>query len=336
MLIRLLFQVLITLAVLSTSQTSVAKNYCDISDFKDSTDFTKNYQAYVSLVFSTDTSNFSQRQKNLELGASALFEALPINVFGSFSSFETWRSELKKKLNYNSNESESTSYFATTLTDIDAQAYRDCIRQFHPLSITAVSQNRDDVTFVIDWKPPPLVDVSGFTLKHSSAINKIDTNDVSGFTYKPQNEKYLSYKLTQNTPFHMVVESEPRGYSATIDYMVVRYNACRIPANDIESLTTETVEGFVSNTRGNDRARNRAWLNAQTKLKKGEHKDLTIVSEKYDDKREDSHDSSGSMLDPGPRLYDRYYYFTVTYNPIYWQSEHVLCGLDLSSNATNP
>lgn len=321
-------RIVIAICIMSISPYSLASEICDISDFKNTTDYKNQYQIFMSLVFTTNENNFSSRQKDLEFGGALLFANVPLKVFGSFSSIDTWRNEKKQKLDYQSSGSESTSYYTTNLSSEGMVAYRDCISKTQPLSITAISQNNDVVTFVVDWKPPPLVGVNTFNLQHTSAINELDINDINGFTYVPQNEKFLTYKLKANKPFNMVIESEPKGYSATIDYMLVRYKACTIAENGLESITTETVLGYVANAGKKDRARDAAWINAQTKLKKGEHRELKIISEVYDPSKEKPHPKSGMF---GDTVYNRAHYFTVSYNPIYFKKEHMFCGLAFSS-----
>jgi len=326
------FRFLAALTFLIFSHSASSKDVCDVTDFKDHSSFTDHYQSYLSLVFTTDASNFSQRQKDLSGGASAIVGVVPVDAFVSYQSFDTWRSELHQRLDYKRTISQDTAYLSTKLTDIDANAYRECLRRFNPISITAVSEQRDNVTFLIEWTAPPLVQVSDFRVMHTDAANQTDPSDTGDFRYSALGQKFLSYKLAPNAPFHLSVESGPAGYSAAIDYMIVRYKQCRTPGNGIETVTSDTVETYVGNTRNGDLARDRSWAIAEQKLKAAGHHDVKLINARYDNTRENQHRESGSKIHPGHWLFDRYYNFDVTYDPIYLMGEHVNCGMEVAAS----
>src|ERR1700754_3515735 len=288
---RYIIAILLLVTSIVFSNPSSSKDRCDIGDFKDQTQIESHQQLYLSLLFTSDESNFKAREKSLSLGGKAILGTVPVSAFSNYASFDNWRSEVRKSLKYVRTEQEDISYLETRLTPDGASSYRECLHSYQAMSVTAIDQRQNDVTFLIEWIPPPLVEVDAISVVHSDVASPLDEPENGGFKYTPVSQKQVTFTLVPNTPFHMQVETVPPGYSAAIHYLISKYKPCRVPQNGIESISRETVSEYKPNADGRDFARDELLLRATSKLKELGHRDVTLVGERYYREQEHGHRS---------------------------------------------
>lgn len=326
-LVMVLFAPLLVCSALFAQPT----RQCDVRDFKDTSDLTTHQQSFFSYFFTTDESNFQERHNELAAGAGTFISGVPVDAFASWSRFDNWRSTVKQTLKYERSEKQDLAYLQTRLTPQGALSYRACMHAAEPLTITALDQTHNDVTFLVEWRAPPLVTdaaVGAIVITHSPAVSPLGHADTGTLQYSPVVEKYLTYTLTPNVPFHMQAETLRPGYSGSLDYLITKYKTCRIRQNGVEEVKTVSVSKEKPNAGKKDFAHDELLNAAIDDLKKEGHRDIKLVSEKYYPERENGH-PTGHVLGHGKNWrYDRHWRFELSYDPVYKEAEHPLCGLE--------
>jgi hypothetical protein len=98
---------------------------CDVSKFQDMTKLVQNYALRLAFLDSIDESNFETKKKQANL--SVLLDGVPLGA--SYADFSKQRSEYKKLMSLQKQESYSSDYLQYSLSSKGAEAYRDCITQ---------------------------------------------------------------------------------------------------------------------------------------------------------------------------------------------------------------
>ena len=109
--------IFVGLCLLATITATQAQNPpCNPVNHKNSMKFVQSIRKYLSLVNTTDESNFEERKSALNIGGQALIKGIPFKAFANWDDFSSRSSQILSTYNYQVSIEQDTAYTQTFLS----------------------------------------------------------------------------------------------------------------------------------------------------------------------------------------------------------------------------